>query len=183
MRYLHRGRFMAAHRAEDTVLIAEVVREAQPRIVVELGTSLGGMSAFFADVIAPWGGVVHTFDHVRQPELDDLEAEYGERIVLHQADVLAGHPGVVQLVAQPGALLYCDNGDKERELATYAPRLAVGGFLGTHDYGTELDPERTEALVASFGYKPHRHDEFAAMAHPVDYPHSLTRFWRRARLP
>jgi hypothetical protein len=54
-------------------------------------------------------------------------------------DVLGDpEPVRARLAAMPGPLLLiCDNGDKPRELALYAPGLRVGDCIVTHDYAEE----------------------------------------------
>jgi cephalosporin hydroxylase len=177
VRYLHRERFFAAHRAEDLVLIAEVIRQYRPAALVELGTYLGGMAAFFADTIAAWGGTVHTFDVRRQFDQELLQACPNLRF--YEEDILRESPVVKALIAKPSTLLYCDNGDKEAEIAAYAPVLAVGNLLGCHDYESEVRADFVEPLLAGLGFSQHRHADFAALAAPPWYPVSMTRFWRR----
>jgi hypothetical protein len=36
-------------------------------------------------------------------------------------------------------ILYCDNGNKIREVCTYGIKLHSGDLLGVHDWGTEID--------------------------------------------
>jgi hypothetical protein len=76
------------------------------------------------------------------------------------------------------SLLYTDNGNKQRELELYVPLLGRRAMVGTHDYGTEVDPAWAESYMASQGFRPYRHAEFEALAYQ-DYPVSLTRFWVR----
>lgn len=181
-RYLHNERFFAEHRAEDMALIAEVVRAHRPRLMVELGTLAGGFAAFLADLATAWGGTVHTFD-VTDEHLDrGILAAY-PNLHFHREDALTDNPGLAGLVSLPGALLYTDNGDKEREIATYAPRLAVGSLLGTHDYDSQVRPVWAEPFLRGLGFEQHRHPDFEALASPPHYPISMTRFWRRVRIP
>lgn len=174
------GEFWASHRWEDTVLIRDVLRERRPPVAVELGTERGGFAALLAGELAAWGGRVLSVDHRMPRDLAHaLTAKY-ENLQLLEASILAVPDGVVaHWITRPGACLYCDNGSKHREVEMYAPFLSSGGLLGVHDYGTEVDPTWVEPFLAGLGYRTHRHEEFAALAHPVWYPVALTRFWIR----
>ena len=172
--------FLAIHRYEDLWLILDVIEGFRPARVVELGTHQGGLAAFFATAVARWGGQVLSVDRVQDPGIAaGLLARY-RNLTLHTADLLAAAPDptVLRWVAEPQTLLYCDNGDKMRELTSYGAALARPGLLGTHDYGTEVDPAAIEPRLDAHGFTPWRHADFAALANP-DYWDSLTRFWRR----
>ena len=54
-------------------------------------------------------------------------------------DVLE-HPEVVARVLDRPVALLCDNGDKPREVALFAPLLHSGSILVAHDWGTEIGP-------------------------------------------
>lgn len=177
--------FEAQHRYEDLALIREVIQAHRPLLAIELGTALGGFAAFLADTLA-WSGAVLTVDRVRPATLDAL-AEACPNLTFLEADIL-GAPGVVRAVIERAEatvgnrlLLYCDDGDKTREVSMFAPALPVGALLGCHDYGTEAKREVIDPLLAELGYLAVRHADFEALADPVNYPASLTRFWRRER--
>lgn len=174
VRYMHEERFFAEHRAEDIELIAEVVRNHHPEVVIELGTYKGGLAAMFADVVASWG-VVHTFDNVRQFDEGILKKP---NIVFYEEDLLAENANVVRLLHEHRAVIYCDNGHKETEIGLYAPHVRPGSLLGCHDYDSEVRPSFAEPLLASLGFVQHRHADFEALATHT-YPISMTRFWSR----
>lgn len=54
---------------------------------------------------------------------------------------------VVTTVALHGkSLIFCDNGNKPKEVKLYTPALKVGDILVTHDYGTEIFDEDLQFL-------------------------------------
>lgn len=171
--------FNAQHRYEDLMLISDVIIQHHSRIVVELGTAEGGFAAFLADTVRPWGGRVVTIDHVQQFKagLFGVDRPNLEFVLL---DCLAQPaPEIIELIRQPGVMLYCDNGNKEREIELYAPAQGPRALLGCHDYEDEVRPDVIEPFLVSHGFTPHRHADFEALAHPEWYPRSLTRFWTR----
>lgn len=184
--------FEMQHRYEDRALIIEVIRDWRPARAIELGTAKGGFAALLADTVGGWATetpAVVTLDLTPERGVKQaLEAAYPGALAL-QDDVLVPlpEPGVwpfwKSLLRKPGTLLYCDNGNKEREIELYAPILGPHALLGTHDYLTEVDPAWVEPYLASLGYVPHRHRDFEALADPEYYPASLTRFWIREQPP
>lgn len=172
--------FTMIHRYEDLALIRSVLGARQPAFAVELGTAEGGFAAFLAATVVEWGGRVLTVDKSLDVDLARRLGALYDNLICAGADALAEPvPSVVSLICQGAALLYCDNGNKRRELELYAPLLGPDALVGTHDYGTEVDPAWAEPFMASLGYAPYRHAEFAALAHADYYPTSLTRFWVR----
>lgn len=175
VRYMHEEKFFAEHRAEDIILIEDIVREHRPEILIELGTYKGGLAAMFADVVRPWHGAVHTFDVERQFDEGILEKS---NIIFHQEDVLTLNDRIVRLLRHNRCILYCDNGHKETEIATYAPHVRPGSLLGCHDYDSEVRSSWVEPFMVEAGFVQHRHADFEALTTPT-YPISMTRFWKR----
>ena len=172
----HKG-FHCQHRSDDFPAIAAIVTPHRPLVVVELGTDTGGFAGWLAALVAPWGGVVHTFDITTKIKPKLLAAFKNLRY--HEADVLAGvHPDVAALVSQPGVLLYCDNGNKQHEVELYAPLLLAGSLLAVHDYNAEIKGEWVEPHVAALGYAPEGHDRMEALRNEW-YPEPMTRLWLR----
>ena len=170
---------IAVHRYEDLEVIRAVLEEFKPHFGLELGTAEGGFAAFLASVLKQWDGKLATVDIKQDPKYAaHLIAEYG--VTVYETDILT--PPVPQvlrdwLVLPGSALLYTDNGNKQRELELYVPLIFGKALIGTHDYGTEVNPEWVEAFMASQGYSPYHHDWFERLAHAEYYPVSLTRFW------
>ena len=172
------------HRYEDRALITEVLVDRRPVLAIELGTAAGGFASFLARTLQAWGGSVVSVDLQRCPHQDQLLQRHSN-LTLAQFDLLhpESWPGWFKaLLPAEGLLVYCDNGNKPKELETIAPRLALGATLGTHDYVNEVDPAWVEPYLTALGYAPLWHERFAALADPVNYPRSLTRFWSRSEV-
>lgn len=127
--------------------------------IVELGTCTGGMSLWLADHA---GCRVLTFDRYEPEPFPD------DRVVFEQLDVF--NDGLVVAARMRGLprplLLYCDNGDKPREVLAFTPLLRPGDFLAVHDFGQEIHASDIPSMLAD-----------------VSGPaagRSLTRFYRRA---
>lgn len=168
------------HRCDDWPTLAGIVEPHRPRIVVELGTDEGGFAGWLADLVAPWGGDVFTFDILPKFKLS-LLSDFGN-LFYERGDVLkTRHPTVVDLIAgeNPGpVLLYCDNGNKPREVELYAPLLRPGSLLAVHDYNTEIMAEWVEPFVAALGFVKEGHERMEALRNEW-YPEPMTRLWVR----
>jgi cephalosporin hydroxylase len=116
-----------------------------PETVIELGTGTGSLSLFFAAYCAAHGFRFHTWDtgkmtHEHQAPhqrcLDAVAALGGE---VHAGDIFdAETVSAIRWRITKKTFVYCDNGDKPRELRTYAPFMPMGSHIGVHDFGTEV---------------------------------------------
>ena len=179
--------FEAQHRWEDCPVIAcEVLEVVRPKFALELGTAGGGFAAFLAGTLAAWGGSVVTVDiAVNDDLIARLEGSFAN-LSVWRGDCLSSVPPILDRLIrgaeyQP-CLVYCDDGNKPLEIELYAPLIPVGSLIGCHDYEDEVPSAWVEPHLTALGFAPYRHEAFEALAHPVDYPRSLSRFWIRERL-
>ena len=49
-------------------------------------------------------------------------------------------------------LLFCDNGDKPKEMQVFAPHLRVGDYMMNHDYPIEVTPDFLETFARDFPF-------------------------------
>jgi len=184
----HRGHHYQ-HRGDDWRVIEPLIEQVRPMVAVELGTDEGGFAGKLADLLKRWGGTVHTFDIAavgtrsgaspgsQQGGIERLERDF-PNLCCYLTDVLSNgvNPLVEKCVSSTSpSLLYCDNGDKPRELELYAPLLRVGDLLGVHDYATEVDPTFAEDLTRKLGFLPHGHEQMETLRTATYEP--MTRFW------
>ena len=173
------GDFRLIHRYEDQEHIVDVIRGHRPERAVELGTASGGFAALLAATLSEWSGRVLSIDRVQDGEISRRLLLTYPNLMLLEADILSDLlPPVVEILREPGSLLYTDDGDKRRELELYVPVMGPRALVGTHDYGTEVDENWVEPFMAGLGYKPHQHARFEALV-TENYWDSLTRFWTR----
>lgn len=125
------------------ILSVNVASHPQIRSLVELGTGQGGLSAFCGVLGLRFGLPVHSFDICR--EFGSNTERFLQRlgVTFHQVDVFCaeGRDRVQQIVAGRPTYLICDDGDKRREFAAYAPLLPAGSLISVHDLGCEFLPE------------------------------------------
>jgi hypothetical protein len=113
----------------------------KPKSIIELGTGDGEFSKWLLDRI-DW---FLTIDH-KEPQLE----LYNYFIKL---DILKEKKEIKKIInsAPKPLVLYCDNGDKPREVELFSPYLTVEDYLATHDYQIEIHrsdvPEKFDLLL------------------------------------
>jgi hypothetical protein len=127
---LRRGRTVLPHAVqarEDLEAWNEFLRDAEPCAVLELGTASGSFANWLHERV-DWLRTI------------DIQPPAAHTPGFLQLDVWAQHDVVRDLIAKAPRpfVLYCDDGDKKREVETFAPSLRAGDFLAVHDLGTEI---------------------------------------------
>ena len=175
----YRG-FHCQHRSDDFPIIRDIIATHRPSIAIELGTDAGGFAALLADTVAAWGGHAWTFD--RERKFSQLLLDTTPNLTFVQSDVLAEYDRTLTKLIDDHepVLLYCDDGNKVREIAMYGALLNVGDLLATHDYNTEVPSAWVEPFLATLGFEPEGHARMEALRNQW-YPEPMTRFWVRRR--
>lgn len=140
----------------DIFTIDVFLTRERPDIIIELGTGSGAFSCYLATYAFLAGAEFHTFDtHLRGSPTKRINYR-AQRLIArlggktHRRDVfsLATVTLISKITRQPRtAFVYCDNGDKIREVRTFAEHLKVGDFLGVHDFGSEIQTEDISYLT------------------------------------
>ena len=127
--------------------LEKILKEYAPDIIIELGTADGG-STNFLRLFA----YVHTYDKVprasdKKPNVDYKLKDVFEKDTIKEInDIINRHDKI---------FLFCDNGNKPLEFATYAPLLKKGDLIFVHDYGTEIREENIKPIVKKYKLIPH----------------------------
>lgn len=80
---------------------------------------------------------------------------------------------IFEFLGQAPSFLYCDDGNKPREIQVYAPVLPPGSVLGVHDWGTEIS-EKDVSFLADLSFHPI--DDINCLSTEL---HTLQQFWVR----
>lgn len=122
-------------------------------LFVELGVYLGGMS----ELMVIREGLVPNFKYIGI----EYDISVIHKRMMHNPHIIIDSVFEDRIVAvvknainatSDAALIYCDNGDKPREMRLYAPILRVGDYLRGHDYPGETSPEFLDAFALEFPY-------------------------------
>jgi len=167
------------HWNEELPLISYVLSAVKPSLVVEAGTMYGGFSAFLADTVRLWGGVVLTIDYVIYPGLEDALRER-ENLYFVRADLNSSFTRVLierfigdAKVRNERVCFYSDAQSGRGEFFEFA---SLADLSGVHDYGTEVTAEKLEAWATQFHRFPYRHDAFKAVQDSRG-GYFVSRFW------
>ena len=131
----------------DIFTIDVFLADEQPSVIVELGTGSGAFSCYLATYAYLNGARFYTFDSHLKTVPTKRSNERAMRLIrklggeVHRCDIF--QPATQRFIRRliqggPGAFLYCDDGNKPREVQTFVGDLKDGDFIGVHDYGSEV---------------------------------------------
>jgi cephalosporin hydroxylase len=180
MMHQHKGKLKSGislvHEPDAIPVIQEFLTSLNFELIVELGTSWGGFTVVMHEALP--NAEIHTFDlfNKREPNFKWFET-YTKNIRFYRdVDVLKEiNKDVANLLKQRRVhkLLYCDNGDKPKEVDLYAKYLQPGDFIAVHDYNTEYHRDMVDK-------NSHIKNNFEPWNHEIFEKNGwTTRFWRR----
>jgi hypothetical protein len=155
---LYKG-FTCQHHACDQEGIKDLLGIYKPKWIIELGTFQGGLTALLADTCKRWNGEVLTFDFYKTVQLkrfaviNELLGKFDNIKFVNEDILIEPNPKAIEWIKKPKSLVYCDNGNKQKEIEIYASYVIKGGILGTHDWKYEVDPEKTFEVLNPLGFK------------------------------
>ena len=122
----------------------ETANKPALKTLVELGSGRGAMSAYLLLQCVQRGITYYGFDHVATqigPTPVGKLLDIDRHIVT--GDLWSDqNSGVLRkIIAEPAnhpLLLFCDNGNKPREFATFGPLLQAGDIIAVHDWANEF---------------------------------------------
>lgn len=120
------------------------------KYIVEIGTGTGGLSAFLQLQANIRGLDFVTYDALNRfkDKGNTLAANPPINLakhINHQKMNIFEQPTIDEISAvlkKHVALVYCDNGDKPKEMKTFAPFLKPGSIIGTHDWHDKFGIEQ-----------------------------------------
>lgn len=131
--------------------LVDIIRKHNPEMIVELGTHCGGATLVFHEEFLDIE--IHTFDSVA---LIDLELFDRKKVFFYHGDLLSGENSVlVELLKKnkdKKKILYCDNGNKEKEIEWYSKYLSVGDIVGCHDWKVNVRPENVLPILEEYNF-------------------------------
>jgi len=150
----------------DFLYLDYVLHEHPVPNFLELGSMHGLTTCYLGVVAALRRGWVITYDiqdlippHIRLVmNMLEIEPLLGD-ILEDTASI--GEVRMFIKNSAKGLCLFCDNGNKEKEVELYAPYLKQGDVLLVHDWGTEVHAENIAPYLV--GYTPVAHDVAEAM--------------------
>ena len=151
------------HSYVEFIFLDQILTHNNFNVIIELGTGNGGMTVLFAIHALRMRIPLHTID-VRQEPGEPIYQRLKKMVPIHyyQQDVFSPEAGqkIVSLIKKGRVFLYCDNGDKAKEMKTYVPHLKSGDVVLAHDKNQDIYYKDICGLVVAEGLTPF-HQEFA----------------------
>lgn len=126
------GGIAAAQTWSDVFLWETLLNTYPVEVIVEIGTWKGGFSWFLWAQAEVRGYDFRTYDAIAP---DVLVPGF------RRLDVFADPEAVFEDIDGRAVMLFCDGGNKPRELRLFSTGLAEGSIVLVHDWGTEMQPE------------------------------------------
>lgn len=146
-------RTIISHRPEAFDLLRDIIKSYHPRLMIELGYFFFGFTLLMHEAMpnipfytfdkkSPKGMMGRAKKRITSTEVDNITKHCLNRnVIIIETNLLkeGGDTFVKSLCEAPDRkFLYCDNGKKIFEVATYGSLLREGDLLGIHDWGHEI---------------------------------------------
>ena len=127
----------------------------KPRQIIEIGTGHGGLTLYLGTWALHNDAHVHTFDNHDKLLTNTLRLFNRFEIQRHIADVFDDtFTLIIKLLASDEpTMLFCDGGNKHKELIRYAGLVKPGDVVGCHDWASEVCPTTVSPMMAKLGYR------------------------------
>jgi hypothetical protein len=161
---------------QDFMLWERFLNEAKPKTIIEIGTFEGGFSLYLYFQAYSRNALFYTVDFMNFAKFDDetspLFVNGLKSFFLHVdvwSDAFQGflQRGISDPLSHP-VVLFCDGGNKPKEMQTFSPRLSVGDYLAVHDWSHECSDADLEGLPIE-----------KVLQSECESLNSLTRFFKR----
>jgi cephalosporin hydroxylase len=158
MRAKYKG-FTLVHEQEALPNIIQVIRDFGPELMIEFGTSWGGFTMVMHSVNRTTE--LHTYDIPKSRRKVEGKEQFSKHVYFHLQDILTEEvEEIVDLCKdERKKFLYCDNGDKPKEILMYGSKLNAGDLLGVHDWYSEVKPYYDTIKEVMEGFDPHPMNE------------------------
>jgi cephalosporin hydroxylase len=119
------------------IYLWEAILNENPHLkrIIEFGTWMGGFSLFLDMQARTRDMTFFTYDSV--VFRDDIV----QKLPFTKLDIWANIEFLGDLISKEGTILFCDNGNKPREIKTFAPYLSSDSIVVVHDWMTETFPK------------------------------------------
>lgn len=126
------------HNEKEFLALQGFVSSVELNTIVVLGSWYAGLESMF-DVCTRAN--IYGFD-LEQACRRSIKNMLSSRVALIEQNVLLNYSSLIDSILKNKegvSFLYCDGGNKIKEIELYAPLLKSGDYLGTHDWGVNKD--------------------------------------------
>lgn len=144
--------FYTKHHVHHVQVILEIIEEFDPKVFVELGTFQGGFTAILHERFPNLR--IFSFDKEDQKVKSSLRVFNLDLVTFFIEDIFElrslGVFNILEFFRDKRKVLYCDNGNKEREIEMFSDCLNTGDLLGVHDWKSEVNPLKVAKFLVGF---------------------------------
>jgi cephalosporin hydroxylase len=116
--------------------------------IIELGTSNGTLALYFYLFCINRGADFYTFDIAKDYQSSSVKRLVTFDRVFKSHDVLNDTGHITSLIQEKGiTIVFCDNGDKPRELEIYGAVMKTGDYIAVHDWNHEVRYRQIKSLL------------------------------------
>jgi len=133
--HMYEDKVSISHEEKAIPVIIDIIKKFNPDMMIELGTSKGGftyvLNMIFPDV------ELHSFDWKVKGMDRNL---FNKNVYFYATNILSNKQKLIVNLCKSvkKKLLYCDNGNKIKEVHMYSGYLNSGDMLGVHDWNKEI---------------------------------------------
>jgi len=147
------------HTWQDLFFLNCILQHYPFDVIIELGTGIGAGTLFFA---LNSNAEVYTFD-IRAAPTSKRYLQIEEILPINFCSMDVRSSSTVDfvrgLIEKRRALIYCDNGYKDKEFNLYAPTLKEEDIIMAHDKGREIRDEDISEAIIKYHLKPFHQKE------------------------
>lgn len=163
---------------QDFMLWEEFLNISDPKAIIELGTFLGGFSLYLYHQAYSREALFYTVDIAEHADLDTENSPLwinGLFAAFLMEDVFSPvFENVLRTILADERnhplVLFCDGGNKPKEMQIFAPMLYPGDYIVTHDWGNEISWPDLDSIKDFLD---------PVLLKECEELHSLTRFFKR----
>ena len=149
--------FKVWHSYVEMIFLDQILTRYHFYAVIEFGAGNGGITTLFAIHCLRMGASLDTFDLMGEPNRG-LYKKLRQLVPIrfHRKNVFNEETiNLVSALLRSGrSLIYCDNGDKPKEITTYAPLMKRGDIIMAHDKDQEIHLHQIEDVIRRENLKP-----------------------------
>ena len=125
------------HNQQEFELLAGFVRDTRIDVIINIGSWYTGLENAWNEIT---DAEIYGFDR-EQTARKITRNLLDENVALIEHDVLKRPSKLIERIMDTDDIvfLYCDGGNKIKEIELYSPMLKAGSYLGTHDWGVNKD--------------------------------------------
>jgi cephalosporin hydroxylase len=133
-------------------IFEEFFKQNKIDTIIEIGTAYGGFSLFLEDMTKQYGTRIISYDICRVEDMPIHEAsptkiQRSQHLLNSTVDYRIKNTYADEVIQEiediiltgGRCVVFCDGGDKDKEINIYASKIKAGDFIFSHDYAKNIE--------------------------------------------